>query len=299
MHHEKIYLHKNRTDVYLTTYVLNTPDRILQGNPRPAVLICPGGGYMWCSEREGEPIAMAFASMGYHAFVLRYSTMQDDGEPQPTQASQLVCKPDRIYPQPVRDLGLAMKLLYQHASDWNIDSNRIAICGFSAGGHNCAMYGTLFNQPILTEYLGGCYPAATMILGYPLTYFPIPTAHASPQEKLAATALGMAYLGTATPSPAQCESASPVRHISDSTPPTFLWSTAEDEMVPISNTTDFAQQLAIHHVPFEVHIFESGCHGLSLATQATALDTDYIRPDIAPWMTLADTWLKKRFNLVD
>ena len=71
---EVIKLYENREDVTLTTYVLQDSPEMLAGKSRPAILICPGGGYMSCSDREAEPIAMKFASMGYHTFVLRYST---------------------------------------------------------------------------------------------------------------------------------------------------------------------------------------------------------------------------------
>ena len=78
MKSEVIYLYKDRTDVTLTTYVLDDSREMLNGGKRPAVLICPGGAYLSCSDREGEPVAMAFAAMGYHAFVLRYSTYGEE-----------------------------------------------------------------------------------------------------------------------------------------------------------------------------------------------------------------------------
>ena len=81
MKSEVIYLYKDRTDVTLTTYVLDDSREMLNGGKRPAVLICPGGAYLSCSDREGEPVAMAFAAMGYHAFVLRYSTYGEHLKP--------------------------------------------------------------------------------------------------------------------------------------------------------------------------------------------------------------------------
>ncbi len=79
MKSECIRLYENREDVTLATYVwMDSPD-LLAGKKRPAVLICPGGGYFNCSDREAEPIALRFAAMGYHAFVLRYSTYTEGG----------------------------------------------------------------------------------------------------------------------------------------------------------------------------------------------------------------------------
>ena len=81
MHCETIKLYEGRNDVTLTTYVLKDSFDILNGKNRPAVIICPGGGYLTLSEREGEPVAIAFANMGYHAFVLKYSVYSNSEEP--------------------------------------------------------------------------------------------------------------------------------------------------------------------------------------------------------------------------
>ena len=70
---EKLCLYENRPDVTLTTYLIDDSRELMNGRKRPAILICPGGAYMFCSDREAEPVALRFMAMGYHAFVLRYS----------------------------------------------------------------------------------------------------------------------------------------------------------------------------------------------------------------------------------
>ena len=89
----------------------------------------------------------------------------------------------------------------------------------------------------------------------------------------------------------------PARNVTENTPPTFLWATAEDELVPVQHSIRMAHALADKHIPFEMHIFEEGPHGLGLADQATAEAKSQIYPDAAKWADLAGEWLKKRFAL--
>lgn len=73
---EVIKLYENRDDVTLTTYILQDSPELLAGKVRPAIIVCPGGGYFNCSDREAEPVALKFASKGYHTFVLRYNSVR-------------------------------------------------------------------------------------------------------------------------------------------------------------------------------------------------------------------------------
>ena len=126
-------------NVTLTKYILDTSFDNRAGYKRPAVLVCPGGGYAFCSNREAEPIAMHFLAMGYNAFILRYSLNENS-----------------MFPQPLDDANEAMQVIIDNADEWLVDINKIAVCGFSAGGHLAAALGTM----------GKIRPAA-MILGYP------------------------------------------------------------------------------------------------------------------------------------
>ena len=95
---QTVYLREGRTDVTLTTYVLEDSPEMLGGKRRPAVIVCPGGAYLSCSDREGEPVAMQFAAMGYHAFVLRYGIYTEGAPgmffPEPgTKLEPMVLKP--------------------------------------------------------------------------------------------------------------------------------------------------------------------------------------------------------------
>ena len=105
-------------DATLEGYLLDCEVAFGQHTNRPAVIVCPGGGYVYCSPREGEPIALRYAAKGFHAFVLRYSTGFDAKEFAPW-----------------KEISWAIGLLREHAAEWHIDPNQIVTCGFSAGGH--------------------------------------------------------------------------------------------------------------------------------------------------------------------
>ena len=290
---EVIQLHEDRSDVTLTTYLWQGSPELLGGKKRPAILICPGGGYFNCSDREAEPIALRFAAMGYHAFVLRYSTYTEGG-PFPDLSKPLPAKERDIHPAPMRDIGLAMRLICACADEWLVDRDRIAVCGFSAGGHNAAMYATRWQEDPQNPH-----PAAA-ILGYPLTDYVAKQElekRQPPMTQAFHSASDTAFLGTPTPTAAQREDVSPTLHVTENTPPTFLWATSADELVPVQHTLLMAKALADAGVPFELHIFEEGPHGMGLADQASAQAWSQCNADAAGWAALAGKWLMKRFAL--
>lgn len=303
---QTIYLREGRTDVTLTTYVLEDSPEMLGGARRPAVLVCPGGAYLSCSDREGEPIAMAFAAMGYHAFVLRYGVYME-GVPGmfiPEPGAEVPVKEHCVHPNPIRDIARAMLEIRAHADEWLVDVDRIAVCGFSAGAHNSAMYATNWHKPVISEYFGK--PAeqfcpAACILGYTLSDYVFMKENAAAATDPIAAGLfavsNTAFLGSPAPSDELLAEVSPARNVTENTPPTFLWATSEDSLVPVQHTILMAKALADKKIPFEVHIYENGPHGLATATQASAAALSNCRADVATWLPLCDTWLKKRFAL--
>ena len=299
---ETIKLYEDREDVTLTNYVIADSPEMPNGKNRPAVIICPGGAYLSCSDREAEPVALRFAAMGYHAFVLRYSTYFE-GKPNPFPPPvDMDVNPNSVYPAPLRDIGKAFLTILAHAEKWMVDTEKIAICGFSAGAHNCAMYSVSWSEPVITEFFGepaNTFKPAAAILGYGVLDYRLMFGLTSndPMAQVISDAASIAYMGTKSPSPEFLETISPVLHVSPNTPPTFLWATGEDALVPVENTTRMANALAHAGVPFEVHVFESGPHGLSLADQSTAGSLFEINTDAQKWINLAESWLKKRFAL--
>ena len=304
MRTEVIKFYENRDDVTLTTYIAGDSIELLNGQKRPGVLICPGGAYLSCSDREAEPVALRFAAMGYHAFVLRYSTYMEGKVGFPQFDQEMPINKNCIHPAPMRDIAKAFLVLHERADEWLLDTSRIAICGFSAGAHNCAMYSMYWHAPVITDFFGQpaekFRPAAT-ILGYTLSDYILLYDTAindnDPFAKPLFEMSVMAFTGTKEPARKLLEEISPARQVSEKTPPMYLWATAGDSLVPVEHSTVLATALAAKKIPFELHVFEEGEHGLSLADQASAGALSQIDGDAAKWVGLAEAWLKKRFAL--
>ena len=113
----------------LYTYFLDNSREIAPERVRPVIVICPGGGYEWVSEREAEPIALKFVGAGYHAVVLHYSVA-----------------PAAHYPTALRQLAWTVAHLREHAAEYHIDPNKVVVAGFSAGGHLAASYGVFWKK---------------------------------------------------------------------------------------------------------------------------------------------------------
>lgn len=299
MKSEVIKLIEGRDDVTITTYILDSSSETIGEAKRPAVLICPGGAYLCCSDREAEPVALAFARMGYQAFVLRYSIY---GAHAFAQKPPIPERKECIHPAPILDIARAFVCIHQHAQEWRVDTDRIAICGFSAGGHNCAMYSTHWSKPIITENLKvdkSLLKPAACILGYPLTDYLYMKDYVSGDE--GAEELfdkgNTALLGSNWKNDDKLLELSPARKVDKDVPPTFIWATSEDNLVPVAHSTLYATALANQGIPFEIHIFEEGDHGLALSDQSTAGRKSEINRDAAQWINLCSEWLLKRFSL--
>ena len=111
---QSIRLREATEAVRLDAYLLHNSAEFQTDQPRPVVIVCPGGGYLFTSDREAEPIAMRFLAQGYHAFVLRYSV-------------------NTLFPQPMLDLAKAIATVREHAAEWQIDPKRIAVATGGVG----------------------------------------------------------------------------------------------------------------------------------------------------------------------
>lgn len=301
---KKIHLDEKDPQVTLTTYILDDSSELLDGKRRPAVIICPGGAYLNCSDREAEPIALRFAAMGYHAFVLRYHVFfENPGKDYEKLFSggTFEARETNIYPAAIRDIAQAMTTIYEHAEEWLVDTNRIALCGFSAGGHNVLNYAVHYDKPVITDLfdINKVKPAA-VIAGYPISDYLYMKEMVSRRDATGQNTFkvsNLALFGTETPSDEMLLEVSVARLVSETTPPTFLWATQEDRLVPVGHTTRMATALADAGIPFEVHIYEGGPHGLALANQATSNSVAEVDTIAAAWIESADLWLQKRFAL--
>ena len=240
---------------------------------RPAVVVVPGGAYFFTSDREADPIAFEFLNMGYNVFLLRYSIA-----------------PDR-YPTALSQLAGLIAHIRQNADAYHVLPDKIAVCGFSAGGHLSASSGILWNEPVLSEILGVdnrlCRPDA-MILSYPVITSG-PFAHRESFEFL---------LGEKSKDQAWLDAMSLERRVDGTAPPAFIWHTFADELVPLENSLLLAAALRKANVPFELHVFPDGIHGLSTADERAQTQgrAEQIVPAAAQWLPLCRVWLKGIFR---
>ena len=268
-----IQLFEDRPNVKLTTYLYDPDLEMIGKVKRPAVIICGGGAYFSCSDAEGEPVAMNFLAMGYNAFTLKYSTYGVDAFI--NHFENMERRPQSEYPTQVRELARAVLTVKEHAEEWNVDENKIIICGFSAGAHNTAMMATMWDNPIVTEYYNRPaedFKVAAAILCYPLTDYVYMKEFCKNnlEADIFFRASNKAFVGIEAPSDGLLREISPALNVTKNTPPMFIWTTAADQMVPTQHSLRMAHALSDCNIPYELHIFEEGQHGLSLGTQASA-----------------------------
>ena len=243
----------------LEGYLLDCAITLGQEKARPAVLVCPGGGYVYCSPREGEPVALSYAARGFHAFVLTYSTGWD--------AADFA---------PLKEVSWAIGYIREHAAEWNIAPDKIAVCGFSAGGHLALASGLLAeNKP------------NAMILGYPATSAP--------------NMPGMDFMlkllvGSHEVTNEDASRFDLVPQITKAAPPVFLAATAED-LLTAYGALPVAKAYSDLGMKYELHVFQYGPHGYSLANEVTADgSSQVIDPAFAQWQELSVQWLHRTFG---
>ncbi|MCH9276051.1 alpha/beta hydrolase [Bifidobacterium amazonense] len=260
------------TEARFVGYVIDNSPEVDMDRRRPAVLVIPGGGYEMTSDREAEPIALKFVGAGYNAFVLRYS-----------------CKPS-LYPTALCEAAEAMRLIRAHADEWHTDPERIAVIGFSAGGHLAANLATTAGDDDLAA--NGYDPDAVrpnaLMLGYPVITSG-PLAHRGSFDAL---------LGPdRKDDQAWLDKLSIEKHIDAKTPPVFAWHTVPDDCVPMENTLMMISACKAAGVSVEAHLFPEGGHGLALGTEETAWGgKGNIFPCIQVWPRLAIDWLGRLFG---
>lgn len=243
--------------VHAQTPPVLSPFLLKSAAPTGAVIVCPGGGYEHLALHEGAPVAEMLNRAGIAGFVLRYRLA-----------------PHR-HPAPLHDLQRAIQLVRLHAKDWKVKPDRIAVLGFSAGGH--------LASTALTHFDGGnaqapdpvdrvsCRPDAG-ILCYSVISFGTFGHHGSMVN----------LIGENPPEPLRMSLSNELQ-VTRETPPCFLWHTANDQGVPVENSLQFASALSRCKVPYALHVFPTGPHGLGLAAND---------PMVSAWSGLCVRWLK-------
>ncbi len=237
-----------------------------EGVGKPALVICPGGGYEFCSIREGAPVARAFARDGIESFVLEYD-----------------CAPAPLGTMPVRTAAAAVAWVRENATRFGIDANRIAIGGFSAGGHLAGTLAAVWHRADWFE------PGTDLQMHRPnaaVLCYPVVSAGEHAHRG--------SFVQLAGADRDRQQAFSLENLVDGNTPPVFLWHTLDDDEVPVENTLLIEQALRKAGVPHEVHLFPHGIHGLSLADYETYEPNRGRLPDrhVNRWQALCAEWLK-------
>lgn len=252
------------SDAVLTTYVRPQEGFLAEEGGRWGVIVLPGGGYQVNAKSEGEPVALAFLGAGVQAFLLEYSVA-----------------PAR-WPQQLLEVASAIAWLRANASKYGVASDKIAVCGFSAGGHLAGCAANLWGHPVIAEKLGltdeQARPDAAVLC------YPVITMGEFGSSMTRANLFG----GEVTAPETSLE-----KSVTRRNPPTFLWATCTDGSVPVENTIMYASALREQEIPFEVHIFDRGPHAMGLATGESAWQVDRTDERAWAWHPLCVSWLKR------
>lgn len=257
------------TDATLTTYLLSQYEDVLM-EPSPLVIICPGGGYEFLSNREAEQFALQWNARGVHAAVLRYAIA-----------------PER-FPSALLQLAAAVALVHEKSGQWGVNPDQIFLEGSSAGGHLAASYGVFWKKPYLLQALGfeeaqaETLRPAGLILNYPVVS----------SGKFAHEGSFKNLMGEAAEDEERREELSIEKQVNGDMPPTFIWHGGEDVSVPPENSLLLAMACREAGVPVELHLYMKGGHGLGLANELTQAPDGYgVEPSCESWMELAYIWM--------
>lgn len=251
----------------LTAYIAGAEEDMKYNYKRKAILICPGGAYAFCSNREGEPIAESFLAAGYNAFVLDYSVHNKNEK-------------GKKFPGQLVEAAMAMKFIRDNSEKFKIDPDYVFVIGFSAGGHLAASLGTLYNSKYVTDAveMPENYARPTgMILAYPVI---------SSGEYAHRGSFDNILFDEKDSEEARAK-VSIENCVTKDTVPAFVWHTREDTTVPVENSIILAGALAKENIPFELHIYPYGGHGASLSNRIVGWNN----PTISAWFGDALRWM--------
>lgn len=269
-------------EAYLDTYVIERSEYIQTGKSntwqpqsRPAIIVCPGGGYRYIADSENEPVVFRYLAKGYSCFTLHYS-INEESE----------------YPNPLKELLLAIKYVRENAEKYWINPNAIVVCGFSAGAHLAALAATQYQLDYVMQILKTdvfLHKPDAAILGYPIT--DIARLENDCPDRLK-TWGRMLYPYN--------KMANVIDYVSYKMCPTFIWHTRTDGIVPCSQSLELIEKMHLNGVDYEAHIFGKGYHGLSTNDVLSNYQGNIMNGDIVPnvekWVDMSSEWINYKFN---
>ncbi len=258
---------------YLTAYLLGLSERVNLNRKFPTILIIPGGGYSGVSFRESEGVALKYLQKGYNAFVLKYSVSP--------------CK----FPTAFQEASMAMAYIRENADELHVNNDCVCAMGFSAGGHLLGCISTMYNRSEI-DFLGDkksfVKPDASLFI------YPVVSGTDKPNSGSFSRLLG------SDASVEKLEELSIDKNVDENSPPAFILSTFGDKSVPCKNSLLLAGAYEKYDVPFSLHIFEKGVHGLSICEKTVYEDKLFeevlatTSTDFPKWVDLSLSWLKDR-----
>lgn len=236
MEQSRLILNEER-NVSLTCYIQPVGGEYWGMTKRPAMIILPGGGYQYCSDREADPVAFPYLQAGYQVFILRYSLNEN-----------------AVWDNPLKDYDQAYETICENAEKWFVDTDRIAVIGFSAGGHLAA-----------SAAVSAKHRPRAAILGYPVITTTIPWNKSAPD---------------------------PSKLVDDKTCPCFVFASRNDGTVPIRDSLNFLSALNEKGIPFETHIYSYANHGFSTC-EPQINNRDWCCNRTADWVRDSIEWLRE------
>lgn len=237
---------------------------------KPVMLVIPGGSYMYCSDREGLPVAFKFLAKGYQTFVLNYHV-----------------KDQSDYPTPFFDLAKAIKHIKDHAEEYGIDANEISILGFSAGGHLAGTYAALIDNEDFQKDMKLSkedLQIKNLILGYPALHLK-PIVEGVHQFKQ------LSKVGELFKTYKEIKDGYFMAH--KDMPRTFVFHSIDDDVVPVSLSIDYVNRLLSLGVEVEFYMPSLGGHGFATGDDLSNYGRG-INPRVSIWTELVDAWIKDK-----
>lgn len=248
----------------ITGWIYRTSSLVSPCRRRPAILVIPGGGYDFNSDREAEPVAFEFLNRGYVPFVLRYS-----------------CAPN-VFPVQLRESAMAMRYIRENANHFEIDPAMVAAIGFSAGGHLCGTLGTMYDCKEVSDIAtADIIRPNALALCYPVTLGWGPTHEGTMRNVSGGSSLLRQRLSLDN-------------QVRSDMPPVFLWHTRDDNVVPCRNSLILAEKLDEAGVDFSLYLYRHGEHGLSLAdNRVYGANVPTFSQDATRWITACSAFFQE------